>query len=174
MGRTFKVFAPGIILLASYGFSGSRVRAASSHAHQGASARHLVFDNLASGELIDETGNQLGLKTLGREQTILGFIDFKASDGVRLTIEDGEFSAPMDAKRLFEAKIAQAKKIVQRRAVKDKEGKVTGERAEVMLQSAASKPKTWAVLWTAGPWFHEIISSSLKDCLVLEREYTGN
>jgi hypothetical protein len=101
----------------------------------------------------------------------LGFTDYTASDGAWLRVlyltEHGEAQAVT----AFHQRLAHAAKVISRSEKKDAKGRVVGERAEVLAPAAPPNPPFHAVIWTDGPTFHEIESSSLRHALQFERLY---
>jgi len=101
----------------------------------------------------------------------LGFTDYTASDGVWLRVlyltEDGQAQAVT----AFHQRLAHAANVISRSEKKDVKGRVVGERAEVLAPAAPPDPPFHAVIWTDGPTFHEIESSSLQHALQFERLY---
>jgi len=144
-----------------------------SHEHQSTSVGQkppaadecLSFESVMMGELVDQAGTKLGLRTVGRSETILGSTIFKAPNGVRLTAKSGEFGSPSQAKRYFDERLSRSLKILKWGTKKDKGGKTVGLRAEVLDPDS----KVLTVVWSSGSWFHEISSSSLRDDLQLEK-----
>jgi len=92
----------------------------------------LRYESVMMGELVDQAGTKLGLRTVGRSETTLGFTIFKASDGVRLTAKSGEFGSSSEAKRYFDLRLSRCLKILKRGRKKEKGGRTVGDRAEVL------------------------------------------
>jgi hypothetical protein len=120
--------------------------------------KQTTFQNTSMGEIIDEDGVHMG------------FTHVKASDGNRLTVLYEDFANPADAGAFFAKQIAKAAKLVERKDRLGPDGTVVGERAEILLSVHAGKA-TSAILWTDGDKFHEIISTSRRSILELERAY---
>jgi hypothetical protein len=119
--------------------------------------KSLKFENMMMGESITTEGVHLGLMT------------FQASDGVKLTVIEGEFGSAQRAQQEFDKEIAKATKVIERGEKKDKTGKAIGERAQIMAGTSDPDNPIPAVVWTDGLWFHEIRSISMRDILELEK-----
>jgi|KBSMisStaDraftv2_1062788.scaffolds.fasta_scaffold496834_2 hypothetical protein len=117
-----------------------------------------VFKNDVMGEMQDEDGVHLG------------FTNFTASDGNKLTVLYEDFGIPATAQAFLEKQIAKAVKVIERKKKLNPAGTVVGERAEILLKLSPEKSIP-AVLWTDGVKFHEIYSSSRDSLLELERVY---
>jgi len=109
------------------------------------------------GELRDEDGVHLG------------YTHFKAS-GSNLTVLYEHFASSAKAKDYFAKQLGKAAKIIERKDKLDAEGKVVGERSEILLRINAEKTIP-AVLWTDGVKFHEIYSPTRESILKLEKVY---
>jgi hypothetical protein len=116
------------------------------------------FETTLMGEMRDEDG------------THLGFTNFKAFDGTILIVLYTDFDDPKKAQAYFEKQLGKAVKIIVREKKLDAEGKVVGERAEILLRLSPRKSMP-AVLWVYGVSFHEIYSNSSKKNLELEKWY---
>jgi hypothetical protein len=101
----------------------------------------------------------------------LGFTNFKASDGVNLRVLYWDFGDENHAAEALEKQIARADKVVERTPKRNSDGKVVGERVQVVLPPVNHREPLSAVFWTDGVSYHEIRSLSLKDILELERVY---
>lgn len=132
----------------------------------GRNSTRLTFTNVAMGEISDRTAAHLGLKTEGHEGVRLGFTLYLASDGVRLTAKQGKFASASEAERYLDSVVGRSAKVLKRGRMNDKSGKLVGHRAEVVLKQNKSITE-YGVLWTSGPWFQEIDSTSLQDNLAL-------
>jgi hypothetical protein len=119
------------------------------------------------GELSDEELRPLDLLGLN---TDFGFTGIEASDGQRLTMTDGTFDSLADTRRYFDWKVQQSFKVLKQGDQTDRNGNVTGARAEVVLESGNLGQTMSAVFWTAGTTFRSIISWSLADALELEEQ----
>jgi hypothetical protein len=126
---------------------------------RGKEKKKIKFTRGISGELLTEGGE------------ILGFTNFTASGGVELKVLYWDFDDSPHATDVFEKQVARAIKIVERGKKLDQAGKVVGERAQVTFLSKEPHESISAVLWTDGPKFHQIQSSSLPEILELERVY---
>jgi hypothetical protein len=101
----------------------------------------------------------------------MGFTDFKASDGVGLNLLYLEQDDQARATEAFNQELDRAVKVIERGEKKDANGRIVGERAEILAHSVKPNPPHHAVIWTSGPTFHKISSSSIQDALELERIY---
>src|SRR6266403_1658814 len=101
----------------------------------------------------------------------MGFSYFVAPDGIGLFVLYLRQNDRGHAVEAFKQELARATEITKRRQKKDRNGKVVGERTEILTPSAPPKSPDYAVIWTDGPTFHMIVSSSLQDALGLERVY---
>lgn len=125
----------------------------------------------------DPKGKKAGFKvvSMGEMETEsglrLGFTNFKASDGVGLWVFYLAKDDQAHAVEAFNQELARAVKVVGRSEKKNVDGIVVGERAEILAPSTKSASPSHAVIWTDGPTFHEIGSSSLQYVLELEKEY---
>ena len=129
---------------------------------------HLKFKNTFMGEMFDQQAASLGFATYGDRDVHLGFTGFRASDGVSLTSIHAQFASPTEAQRYFEVVVGRSSKILTRDSTKDNHGNIIGVRAEVILTQNATAKTQYGVLWTSGPSFREIDSSSLDDALALQ------
>jgi hypothetical protein len=120
--------------------------------------KKIVFKNTMMGEMRDEDGVHLG------------FTNFTASDGNKLTVLYEDFGSPVTAQAFLEKQIGKAVKVIERKKKLNPAGTVVGERAEILLKVSAERAIP-AVLWTDGIKFHEIYSSSRDNVLELERVY---
>jgi len=121
--------------------------------------KKIKFARGISGELLTEDGE------------ILGFTNFSASDGVELRVLYEDFHGALKATEVFDKQISRSIKLVERRKRLDEAGNIIGERAQVILPSSGPHQTLSAVLWTDGPKFHQIESTSLPEILELERVY---
>jgi hypothetical protein len=100
---------------------------------------------------------------------VLGFTTYKASNGVGLTSIYNTFDEASHAAAFFEKELGLAAKVITRGEKINKDGKVIGERAEILLPKP--NEKLTAVMWTDGRNFHEIDSTSLEVILEFEKGY---
>lgn len=121
-------------------------------------ARRLKFTAFMSADVI-------------QDGVTLGSTFYKASDGVRLTVLYNDFDDAPDAAEFFEKELARAVKIVKQGKKTDANGKVVGERAQILLPGVKPNETIPAVLWTDERKFREIYSTSLPHILALERVY---
>lgn len=115
------------------------------------------FEITQMGEIRDEDG------------THLAFAAFKAADGTKLTVEHHEFESELQAQEYFQKTVGKAPKVVVRAKKTNAKGAITGERAQVILESTAVSGPLQAVLWTSGANFYEVFSTSLPDVLECEK-----
>ena len=101
----------------------------------------------------------------------MGFSYFVAPDGIAVFVLYLHENDRGRATRAFQEEFAKATKIVKRGEKKGKNGTVVGERAEIHTTSKLPNRSDHAVIWTDGPTFHMIASSSLQDVLDLEKVY---
>jgi len=112
-----------------------------------------------------EVGNSGELRT--KDGVEVGYTDYWASDGESLRVLYNDEGAAA-----FSKEVGGAVRIVKRGPKLDSKGKIVGERALVELPPAnRGWPTRFAVMWTDGPKFHEIRSSSLRHILELEKIY---
>jgi hypothetical protein len=103
--------------------------------------------------------------------TRLGFTDYKASDGGWLRVLYLTKTGQDEAQVVFHQRLSHAIKVIERGDKHDADGRVVGQRAEILARSVAPAPPYHAVIWTDGPTFHEVGSSSLQHVLQFERTY---
>jgi hypothetical protein len=120
--------------------------------------RVVQFKSVGVGELVDADGMRLA------------FTAYQGSDGTKLTAIRHEFPSQTKAEEYFDRAIKQAVTVVSSGKKEDRTGKIVGKRAQVVLPSGKVKAKALAVLWTSGGHFHEIVSSSLGNILLLEKQ----
>ena len=101
----------------------------------------------------------------------LGFTDYTAADGIWLRVLYLTKTDQAEAVAAFNQRIAHATKVIKRSEKRDANGRVIGERAQILAPLARPAPPYHAVIWTDGPTFHEIGSPSLQHVLQFEREY---
>jgi hypothetical protein len=101
----------------------------------------------------------------------LGFTTFTAPDGVKVRVFYLVHDDPGQAIAAFKQELDRAVKIISRNAKKNQQGRITGERARILVQVPKSSSLFHAVIWTEGSTFHKIISGSLADVLDLEKSY---
>jgi|SRR5215469_9375274 len=108
----------------------------------------------------------------GADGVRLPFTFFEASDGIKLTAISGDFDLPERAKQHLDAEVRNAKKVIETGAKKNAAGKRVGARARLLVSSDDSGETSMALVWTQGRYFHEILSTSWKDILELEKRYS--
>lgn len=109
------------------------------------------------------------VKTAGGNS--LPFTSFEASNGIALIAITGEFESSDRATKQLDTEIERARKVLQRGRKTEKSGKAIGKRARIILPSTAPDDPTLAIVWTDGRYFHEIVSTSWKEMLELEKKY---
>jgi hypothetical protein len=123
----------------------------------------LKYERIMMGELIDNDATSQGFKTVGSDETKLAFTRFKATDGEILTLPDGEFSSPDEAKRYFDRMMTSGSlKIMKQGKKLNASGKSVGWRAEFALGPEKVESKSWTIVWTKGTSFSRSTPSSLK------------
>jgi hypothetical protein len=132
--------------------------------------RRLTFKNVSMGEGIDNEATAAGFESLeGGGSVKLALTAFKASDGEGLTVEHGIFRSPDEASRYFHWMIEKpATDILNQASKLDKNGRVIGERAEVVVKLPRASS---AIMWTNNQHFFVILSPSLSDAVELEKRY---
>ena len=128
-------------------------------ANKFAKKREVTFKPGAMGEIDIDHGVRLG------------FTDYTASDGVWLRVLYLTETDQSQATLAFRQELTQAIRVIERSAKTDADGRVIGERAEILAPSANPAPPYHAVVWTDGPTFHEVGSSSLPHVLQFEKAY---
>jgi hypothetical protein len=164
MLKTLRLFGCFVFLFGL--FVGTEIAAAilqAPHANSNPQAgpdpsRQAAFELIGMGEMRDEDG------------THLAFTTYKALDGTKLTAIHNEFDSSTKAQAYFDTTVAKVQKIIQRGEKKNGRGNVIGNRAEAVIQGV--KGSVPAVMWTDGPHYHEIISSSAMMNRELERQLT--
>jgi len=101
----------------------------------------------------------------------LGFTDYTASDGVWLRVLYLTVTDQSQATLAFHQRLAHAIRVIERSDKRNANGRVIGERAEILAPSAKPASPYHAVVWTDGPTFHEVGSSSLPHVLQFEKAY---
>jgi hypothetical protein len=131
------------------------------------SGKRLEFRLVAVGDYVDEDATEAGFRTFGLADTHLGSAKYTASNGDMLITYGCEFRSPQEAKRYLDWKVARSSKTVRRGVKTDASGKSVGYRAVVLL---APDQKQSEVMWTSGPFFREIIGTSLADAEEFEKQ----
>jgi hypothetical protein len=123
--------------------------------------KRIVLKVNARGELFDE-----GIH--------FSFTAYKASDGDELMLIHNEFPSADEAVKYFEKRVGRGVTIIERNKVKDKAGKVVGERIEGDYSQPKSDISTAErgkiILWTYGPHYEEIRSNAFQASRELERQ----
>jgi hypothetical protein len=167
--RTYRVaiLTCGCLTLAIVPGNGLRARTPQSARSQTAS--------VVSTETKREIKTEFSVVNMGEMDTKygvrLGFTNLKASDGVGVRVFYLAKDDEVQAKQAFDQALARAIKVIQRDEKKDEQGKVVGERAQILVPSVKPSPPFHAIIWTDGPRFHEIGSNSLQYVLELEKIY---
>jgi len=121
------------------------------------------------GEAIDNEATDAGFESLEAGRVKLALTVFKASDGEGLTVEHVIFRSPDDASRYFHWMIEKrATDILNQGSKLDKNGRVIGVRAEVVVKLPGASS---AIMWTNNQHFFVIFSPSLSDAVELEKRY---
>ena len=120
-------------------------------------------------ELTFKTGNAGEVET--KDGVSLGFTEFTASDGVGLRVFYLRNPSPSQAQEAFNKELATAVKVAERGAKQDRNGKVVGERARILVRATKPFHPFSAVIWTEGPTFREITSGSSRHALEFEKVY---
>jgi hypothetical protein len=129
----------------------------------------LTFSLTLMGEIEDKTATEAGFHTAHSRTTHLGFKDFDASDGEKVSITNGTFMGTGEATQYFDWKLESwAAQIVTQGDKADRDGKTVGRRAEYLLKSKG-KAKVWVVMWTDEESFHLINAPTLEGALALEK-----
>jgi hypothetical protein len=107
----------------------------------------LKYERIMMGELIDNDATSQGFKTVGSDETKLAFTRFKATDGEILTLPDGEFSSPDEAKRYFDRMMTSGSlKIMKQGKKLNASGKSVGWGAELALGPEKVESKSWTIV----------------------------
>lgn len=123
---------------------------------------------MADGE--DQEATKAGFQTRNWNIAHFGYNGYRASDGQRLDSKYGEFRTEDEAKRYFDWSLAKAAQVITEGDTLDHEGNHVGRRAEVSLKPDRS---SYAVMWTRGAMFREILANDLAHAIALEKRY-GN
>jgi len=117
------------------------------------------FETTLVGEMRDRDGIRLA------------FTVFRASDGTKLTLTHHRFDSPLEAQRYFDKCVENASKVASNTTTKDKSGATVRQRAEAILPTDKdSGNSNFAILWTNGSEFQEIISESREHSLLFEKQ----
>jgi hypothetical protein len=127
-----------------------------------ASDRHNVsknasFKNTLAGDLILD----------GRR---MGFTTWEGSDGSKIGVIHYQFESPIEAKTYFGNKVGEAIRIIKRGKLRDRKGRIVGERAEVILGSNESPNMVPTLLFVGGPHFYRYDGTTLEALLKFENE----
>jgi len=108
-----------------------------------------------------------------QDGTDFGFTTYGCPDGNSLIVIYNRFRDETEATAILDKELARAVRSEGRGPKRDAEGKVVGERVQLVLPSGKNKPDDTlhAVAWTDGAIFHEIESVSLPDVLAMEKIY---
>ena len=133
--------------------------------------KKVKFKTVKVGEITDNKATSLGFESFGKNETVLAFTIFKASDGKTLTLQHGEFRSSDEAKRFLDWKISNSSKALKQEKKLDNNGRVIGFRAEVATAADAYGKTSSAIMWTEEKEFYVILSGSISDALELEKMY---
>lgn len=134
-----------------------RAHGASSQSAPAASKR--VYKRKSAGELVTGYGIPMGFSSFVAPDGIGLFVMYLRQDDLDLAAE------------AFRQELGKAINVTKRGQKKDRNGKIVGDRAEILTPAAPPRTPDHAVIWTDGPTFHMIASSSLQDVLGLEKVY---
>ncbi len=127
----------------------------------------LTFRVTLMGEIDDKEATEAGFRTSFFNYAHLGFTDFEASDGEKISILSGYFKTANEANRYFDWNLKGFSKVTTQGDKADHDGKTVGRRAELLMKS---KQKTWAVMWTNGQTFRVIYAPTLECALEVEKQ----
>lgn len=121
---------------------------------------------------VSKTHKEWALTGIGEmkahDSTDLGFVTYTNQAGVAVTIIRGTLDSDKHAVSELNYEIKNAKKVMEHSLRKDESGKIVGERIVVVFQETSPQADLYAVVWTDGRNFCEVLSPLLS--LVLERE----
>ena len=120
---------------------------------------------MADGE--DQDATKAGFQTRNSNYAHFGYHGYKASDGQRLRSKYGELRTEDEANRYFDWSLAKAARVITEGDKFDRKGKPVGRRAEVSLNPDRS---SYAVMWTHGAMFREILADDLAHAIALEKQ----
>ena len=135
-----------------------------------AAKRPLNFQITARADGEDQEATEAGFQTRNWDSAHFGYNRYKASDGQRLDSKYGEFRTEDEATRYFDWSLAKAAQVITEGDTVDRKGNHVGRRAEVSLKPDRS---SYAVMWTHGAMFREILAGDLAHAIALEKQY-GN
>lgn len=152
-----------VVILFAFVPNASRSQTPISNAKKGT----VAYEAVMTGEMTDDVGTKLGFATVGESRVHLGFTTFKGPNGIRVTLESGEFTSSIEALRYLNHEILAAPKVVKQGDIVNESSEITGRRAEITDPRAERS----TVIWTNGAWFYGVLSTSLDDCLKFEAQY---
>jgi len=135
------------------------------------SEKHFIADT--RGEAVDNEGTRLGFRTFGTDEAKLSVTSFKTPGGTKVSALHGTFRSSEEATRYFDRTVGASAKLVQQGQKLNKKGRPIGWRAEVTLLPQGSASQSWAVVWTDGKDYWEILSATLADAAELEKRYAN-
>ena len=135
-----------------------------------AAKRPLNFQTTARADGEDQEATEAGFQTLNWDSAHFGYNRYKASDGQRLDSKYGDFRTEDEATRYFDWSVAKAAQVITEGDTLDRKGNHVGRRAEVSLKPDRS---SYAVMWTHGATFREILAADLAHAIALENQ-NGN
>jgi hypothetical protein len=133
-----------------------------------AAKRPLNFQITARADGEDQEATEAGFQTRNWESAHFGYDRYKASDGQRLDSKYGEFRTEDEATRYFDWSLTKAAQVITEGDTLDRKGNHVGRRAEVSLKPDRS---SYAVMWTHGAMFREILAGDLAHAIALEKQY---
>jgi hypothetical protein len=147
------------VAIVDYANSAASTQSASLVVPDKQSGKKPVFRRGMSGDLI-------------MNGTVVGFTTYTSSGGASLTLIYNTFPDKPAATSMFDKEIARSLKVIEQVPKKDGDGKVIGERAQIVIPSGAKDKTLSAVIWTDGRTFREIQSAGSRDVLEFEKIYT--
>jgi len=102
--------------------------------------------------------------------TMLALNTYETAAGTRINVTSGEFKSRDAAEKEMELWLKPAKKLVTQEEKKDDSGHITGKRAIALFAREEPHFEYTAILWTYRARFYWVSSSSLADCLELEKK----
>lgn len=107
--------------------------------------------------------------SIGKEGKATTTFTYLASDGYKLHTSCIALDSPVAAARKLHAQIGAATRVVERGAVKNKDGKTVGERAVLLVPTEDPSKPVATLIRTNGASYCVISSESLKDALEFEK-----
>jgi hypothetical protein len=120
------------------------------------------FVNTGAGEMLADDG------------TVLAFATYRAADGVIVTVMHKEFPSASRAHEQIAKEASKATKVLDWNPIRNNKGSVSGERVVAVMPTSESSHTVHSILWTDGPQFYQIFSSSLQDDMKIEKQMNGS